>query len=95
MMKIGITGGIGSGKTTICMIFESIGIPVYYADIKARELMVKNKELAKNISLILGKNAYTKDHQLNRNYIADKIFSDKGLLNQLQDLIHPEVSADF
>ena len=95
MWKIGLTGSIGSGKTTICKIFESLDIPIYYADEKAKELMVQNEDLVKNISLILGKNAYTKDHQLNTNFVAEKIFNDKGLLGQINALVHPEVASDF
>ena len=94
-MNIGITGGIGSGKTTVCKIFETLNIPVYSADIKAKELMVENQKLSLGISQLLGKNAYTKDHQLNRNYIAEQIFNDTGLLSQLNALVHPAVQKDY
>jgi dephospho-CoA kinase len=66
-LKVGITGGIGSGKTTVCHIFEKMGIPIYYADDRAKQLMVQNQELVAAIKAIFGSEAYTQDGQLNRN----------------------------
>ena len=95
MLKIGITGGIGSGKTTVCKIFELLSIPVYYADMRAKELMVQNKTLIQNIIYLLGDESYTKDLQLNKKYIADKIFNDKEKLKGINALVHPVVKRDF
>lgn len=94
MKIIGITGGIGSGKTTVCLIFENLGIPVYYADIQAKKLMNNNQLLKKKIKNLLGDDAYFANGKLNRAYVGDKIFSDKGLLAQINTLVHPVVQED-
>ncbi|MEM6966584.1 MAG: dephospho-CoA kinase [Bacteroidota bacterium] len=94
MMKIGITGGIGSGKTTVCKIFESLGIPVYYADDRAKKLMIENAELVQKIKNLLGDDAYFQDGTLNRPYIASIVFQDKEKLEQLNGLVHPAVRKD-
>ena len=95
MYKVGITGGIGSGKSTIARIFESIGIPVYYADKEAKRLMNKNPSLKQAIKLLLSNEAYHKNGRLNRKYIAERVFKDKALLAQLNNLVHPAVRYDF
>ncbi len=92
--KVGITGGIGSGKTTVCRIFEAIGIPVYYADDKAKILMTESKSLVRRIKQLLGEDAYTSTGKLNRAYVADIIFSDQKKLEQLNALVHPAVWED-
>lgn len=94
MLKIGITGGIGSGKTTVCKIFETLGIPIYYADEQARRLMVEEPALVQSIRQLLGEEAYTDSGQLNRAYIAQRVFHDKSLLQQLNQLVHPAVALD-
>src|SRR5690606_19529926 len=94
-MKIGITGGIGAGKTTVCSLFESLGIPVYYADDRAKKLMITDKDLKESIKKLLSKDAYFKNGRPNRIYIASKVFSDIGLLERLNSLVHPAVHKDF
>ena len=94
MLKIGITGGIGSGKTTVCKIFEILGIPVYYADQRAKWLMVHDTELITEIKKLLGEDAYFENGALNRKYIANIIFSDKQKLAGLNALVHPAVGRD-
>ncbi len=94
MKKIGITGGIGSGKTTVCKIFESLGIPVYYADDRAKALMIENKELVDGIKNLLGEEAYFEDGSLNRQHIASIVFKDKEKLAKLNGLVHPAVAKD-
>ena len=94
MKKIGITGGIGSGKTTVCKIFESLGIPVYYADDRAKALMIENKELVNDIKKLLGDEAYFEDGSLNRAYVAKIIFKDKKKLKKINELVHPAVAKD-
>ena len=91
MLKIGITGGIGSGKTTVCKIFEILGIPVFYADDEAKNLMVNDLVLIDEIKIAFGKQAYFNDGQLNRKYIAEIVFNDKSKLNTLISLVHPAV----
>lgn len=93
MLKVGITGGIGSGKTTVCKIFSTLGVPVYYADDRGKELMNTDPEIRRQLITLFGDAAYT-EHGLDRKYIAEKVFSDKGLLQQLNALVHPAVFKD-
>ncbi len=92
---IGITGGIGSGKTTVCKIFETLNIPVYYADTAAKKLMTSDIQLIQAIKALLGEEAYTNDNRLNKPYIAGKIFSDKHLLEAINKIVHPVVYRDY
>lgn len=94
MHHLGITGGIGSGKTTVCKIFETLGIPIYYADERAKYLMSHDAELIKGIIELFGKEAYLEPHVLNRAHIAKVAFNDKEKLNQLNALVHPAVARD-
>jgi len=93
-LKIGITGGIGSGKTTVCRIFEALGIPVYYADERAKWLMAHCAELRASITAAFGAAAYTDEGHLNRAYLADVVFNDSQQLNRLNALVHPAVGKD-
>jgi len=95
MLRVGITGGIGSGKTTVCKIFESIGIAVYYADAQAKELMYRDPNLKSAIKALLGTEAYHSNGRPNRKVIATKIFADKALLQGINQLVHPAVRAHF
>jgi dephospho-CoA kinase len=94
MLKVGITGGIGSGKTTVCQIFATLGIPIYYADVRAKEIMVTDADLIHQIKKLFGSDAYDENGQLNRKQIADKAFHDKNLLQQLNAIVHPAVFKD-
>jgi dephospho-CoA kinase len=94
MKKIGITGGIGSGKTTICKIFETFGIPTYYADDRAKWLMVNDLNLVENIKDLFGQNAYLADGSLHRKHIADIVFQNQAKLQALNELVHPAVWED-
>ncbi len=94
MLKVGITGGIGSGKTTVCKIFETLGIPVYYADDRAKWLMTHDSELVEAISNAFGREAYSPEGQLNRAYLAKVVFGDDEKLGQLNALVHPAVFRD-
>jgi dephospho-CoA kinase len=94
MIKIGITGGIGSGKSTVCRIFELLGIPVYSADKEAKNLMIRDKKLKKEIIKLLGTESYI-NGELNRVFIASRIFNDKDLLAKINALVHPVVKQDF
>lgn len=94
MLKIGITGGIGSGKTTVCRIFEALDIPVYYADDRAKWLMVNNQQLVSQIKQLLGEQAYLEDGRLDRAYIASVVFQDQEKLSALNQIVHPAVHQD-
>ena len=93
-MRVGLTGGIGSGKTTVAGYFQELGVPVYNSDQRARELMEGDKALRSAISGLLGEEAYG-EAGLDRGYIASRVFKDKALLQQLNHLVHPAVRRDF
>lgn len=93
-MQVGLTGGIGSGKTTVAGYFRELGVPVYNSDHRARALMEEDEGLRKAISALLGAEAYG-DAGLNREYIASRVFKDKALLKALNSLVHPVVRQDF
>lgn len=92
---IGLTGGIGSGKTTVSKIFAILGIPIYYADDRAKWLMVNNPDLVSNIIDHFGKEAYFEDGTLNRVYLGDKVFKDAEQTKFINSLVHPAVKEDF
>lgn len=95
MKKIGITGGIGSGKTTICRIFELLGIPVFYADEAAKEVMSRDSILIDEIRTSFGKESYLSTGVLNRKHLAGIVFNDPDRLAQLNALVHPAVFRAF
>lgn len=94
MLKIGITGGIGSGKTTVCKIFEVLGISIFYADVVAKEIMNTDLLLVKDIKRVFGIEAY-QDDVLNRKYLAEIVFNDSNQLKKLNLLVHPAVFRAF
>ena len=93
-MKVGLTGGIGSGKTLVCSVLEKLGVAVYYADSEARRLMNSDPELEHQISGLFGNKAY-EGGSLNREFLAQRVFKDKELLTRLNELVHPAVQKDF
>ncbi len=95
MKKIGITGSIGSGKSTVTQIFATLGVPVYDADTRAKSLMVTSPALIQSIKQLFGNEAYLPSGELNRKHISDKAFTDKTILAQLNALVHPAVFTDF
>ena len=94
ILQVGITGGIGSGKTTVCKIFESLGIPIYYADDRAKQLMIDDINIVEQIIDLFGKDAYFKDGSLNRAHLASIVFRDKEKLEKLNSIVHPAVRID-
>jgi dephospho-CoA kinase len=95
MFKVGITGNIGSGKTTVCKIFEVLGIPVFYADDEAKKVMIEDDVLIAGIKQAFGTEAYFADGNLNRKHIAGIVFNDKEELLKLNALVHPAVFRAF
>lgn len=93
-MIVGITGGIGSGKSTVVTEFEKLDVPCYIADLEAKKLMTQSMEVKEGVIKLLGKEAYV-DNELNRAYIASKVFSEKELLNKLNSIVHPVVHKHF
>ncbi|WP_034057874.1 dephospho-CoA kinase [Lacinutrix jangbogonensis] len=94
MITVGLTGGIGSGKTTVARAFEALGIPIYIADDEAKRLMNTSKVLKRKLIALFGEVAY-KDNKLNRPYLAKAIFNDKGLLEKMNAIVHPKVGKHF
>ncbi len=94
MLKVGLTGGIGSGKSTVAKIFTSLGVPVYFADTESRKLMELSEELIHSIKSLFGKEAYN-GIELNRKFLANIVFTDTGKLKKLNQLIHPAVHRQF
>lgn len=94
MMVVGLTGGIGSGKTSISKFFKELGIPVYIADDAGKRLMETSAKIKSEIINLLGDKAY-QNNQPNRKYIASLVFKDAEKLNALNQIIHPAVATDF
>ena len=95
MLKIGITGGIGSGKSVISKIFQVFGIPVYNSDLQAKDLMQRDALLKKGIISIFGRNSYLQSGALNTGHISKIAFENKNKLEELNSLVHPAVGRDF
>lgn len=94
MIVVGLTGGIGSGKSTIAAMFRELGVPVYNSDERAKLLMNTSKKIRKQLVELLGKKAFL-DDKLNKTFIAKKVFNDADLLEQLNRIVHPVVRKDF
>lgn len=94
MKTVVLTGGIGSGKTTVAKMFQTMGVPIYIADDEAKKLMVRSKVIKQKLINLFGKNAYT-ENTLNRSFLAESIFNDKALLEQMNAIVHPEVKMHF
>ncbi len=94
MKIVGLTGGIGSGKTTVAKMFGELGVPVYIADLEARELTNRSKVIRRKIIALFGEQSYG-DNGLDRKYIADIVFSHPDLLKKLNEIIHPKVAKHF
>lgn len=92
MLKIGITGGIGSGKSTIAKIFEMLGTPVYYADDAAKKLMQENEELKRLLADAFGEQTYV-NGQLNTAHLSAQVFGNEEMLQKLNSIVHPVVIA--
>ena len=94
MKIVGLTGGIGSGKTTVAKMFSNKGIPVYTADDEAKKLMNTSKVIKRQLTKLLGEQSYV-NGAINKAYISSKIFNDKSLLQQINAIVHPKVAAHF
>lgn len=94
-ITVGITGGIGSGKSTICRVFQLLGVPVFEADIEARKLMTTSSEIKTGLIDLFGNDIYTQNGALDRKKLAGIIFSDKLQLEKVNALVHPVVRSEF
>ncbi len=90
-----ITGGIGSGKSTVCRYLEQSGYPVYYSDIRAKALMESDNQIQEQLIALFGSNIYTGNKQLNRPELAKRIFNNPDLKQSLEAIVHPHVHEDF
>lgn len=93
-LKIGVTGGIGSGKSTVCQIFEYMGVPIYNSDLRAKKLMVENEAVQESVKFFFGESAYLPTGELNSAHLASIVFKDKTMLEKLNSVVHPAVFAD-
>jgi len=94
MLKVGITGGIGSGKSTVCRLFEKFGVPVYYADDRAKWLMNHQEDLKDKLKESFGAAVYNAEGLLDRAYLAEIVFKDSAKLAILNSIVHPAVFED-
>jgi len=94
MFRVGVTGGIGSGKSLVCRILEILDVPVYHADLEARRLMNTHPGLVTGIRELLGDEAY-REGVLDRKYVGSRVFTDEDLLQSLNRIVHPVVREDF
>ncbi|MEJ5050598.1 dephospho-CoA kinase [Chryseobacterium culicis] len=92
---IGLTGGIGSGKTTVARFIEEFGFPVYYSDDRAKAIVNESEDLKIKIKELLGEESYDENGLYDRKFVADKVFNNRDLLQQLNEIIHPAVRIDF
>ncbi len=95
MIKVGITGGIGSGKTYISKIFESLNIKVYYSDLEAKKLMIENSIIKESLIKNFGNEVYFKNGELNRELLSKLIFSNKYNLQTVNNIVHPVVRQHY
>lgn len=93
-LQIGVTGGIGAGKSVVCRVFKTLGVPVYEADERAKWLTEHDPILKADIRRVLGPNAYDALGHYNRAWVAAQVFASPGLLTALNAIIHPRVHAD-
>ncbi len=92
---IGVTGGIGAGKSVVCQVFSHLDVPIYDADSRARSLMTDNEELIQEIKATFGEESYDGGSSLNRQYLAERVFSNEAERLKLNALVHPRVGEDF
>lgn len=94
-LQVGITGGIGSGKSLVCRIFQCLGVSVYDADSRAKSLMTTDGILISQIRQEFGDLAFNSDGSVNRKYLAENVFEKPDRLNKLNSLVHPRVGEDY
>ncbi len=95
MKVVGLTGGIGSGKTTVSKMFNELGVPVYTSDERAKQLMVTSHEIKQQLTLAFGEDSYDEHGQLNRSYLAAIVFNNANALHTINSIVHPAVGKDF
>jgi len=91
---VGLTGGIGSGKSTVARMFEELGVPVYYSDDEAKNLMNTSDQIKEGLIAVFGQKSF-ENGKLNRSYIASLVFNSEEKLKKLNSIVHPEVKRNF
>lgn len=94
-MRLGITGGIGSGKSLVCALFAQLGVPVLSADLIAKKIIGCDEEVQREVLHLLGEEAFDRDGSLNREHIASMIFSNRSLQKKLNAIVHPRVEKEL
>jgi len=94
VFRVGLTGGIGAGKTTVARMFEVLGVPVYYSDVRAKNIMIQDEALRKQIIHAFGEASYLWDGNINREYLAAVVFNDPDKLNTINSIVHPALWRD-
>lgn len=95
MKTIGLTGGIGSGKSSVALVFSSLGIPIFYADASGKKVLESDTEVVKAVTELIGEEAFDENGKANRAHIASIVFNDQTKLEALNTIIHPAVGRDF
>lgn len=95
MLKVGITGGIGSGKSLVAKLFSLLGVPVYESDQRAKWLIEQHKNIISEIKELLGEEAYNKEGKYNKVFVSKAVFQNDELLKSLNQIVHPRVRQDF
>ncbi|MEE4177035.1 MAG: dephospho-CoA kinase [Bacteroides sp.] len=94
MLQVGLTGNIGSGKTTVCKVFENLGVPVFYADLRARVIM-EREVVVNRVVKEFGADILDEEGKLNRKALAGIVFNDREKLDRLNGIVHPLVRTDY
>ena len=94
MIKIGVTGGIGAGKSIVCTVLERMGYPVFYSDIEAKKIISSNSRVKNQLIESFGSQVF-KNNQLNRTYLSNLLFSDSTLIDKMNSIVHPKVREAF
>lgn len=95
MKKILLTGGIGSGKTTVCNLFSELGVPIYYSDVQAKRIINSNQEVISSLKFEFGENIYLPDGNIDRIKLSEIVFKDAQSLEKSNSIVHPQVAKDF
>lgn len=95
MLKIGVTGGIGSGKSTVCNILKNLGVPIFYSDLEGRSVLNNDKDLVAHVIKNFGRDMYDNNGQLDRKRMASLVFNNPNALEKLTALVHPKVNQRF
>lgn len=95
MIRVGVTGGIGSGKSVVCKVFKQLGVLVYDADFEAKRILVENQSVISQIKKTFGDDVYLSNNKIDKKKLASLIFTDKKALEKINSIVHPAVFKDF